>query len=373
MHNKHADLQKPALGKFARHEVALMGTTCEVIAQWANILHHALQPACVLYADANHHPDEAEKFYPHWTDNQHAISVEMPSRSAMIDRHLALAQTDLVIVNGNHFEASHQIIICNPEKEASLRKRASQLTQVVAIITTDRCQSVPEYIQELLPQWSDIPVFNEQNIGELLPLIRKEIMPEPPLKALIMAGGKSVRMGHDKTHITYHGKPQFAHLYDLCRSMGMSPFLSCRAEQATYFQDQGFQVITDRITHMGPSGGIASAFMQDPNAAWLVLACDVPFIDKETLNELVAQRSTYHTATAFKSPFDQFPEPLIAIWEPKAFPLIMQFIALGYSCPRKVLIQSAAKMIEATAPEKLENINTPDELDDALQILGKNS
>lgn len=369
MHKKHADLQKPTLGKFARHEVALLGTTCEVIAQWAKILDKALQPASVIYADANHHPEPKENFHARWTDNQNAVHLDVTAQSDIINRHLALAQTDLVIVNGNHFEASHQIIICNPDKEASLRKRASQLTQVVAIITTDRCQSVPEFIQELLPQWSDIPVFNEQNIGELLPLIRKEIMPAPPMKALIMAGGKSVRMGQDKPHIVYHGKPQFAHLYALCQELGLQPFLSCRPEQTDYFEEQGFRTIADRISQLGPLGGIASAFMTDPNAAWAVLASDVPFLDKDVLNELIQQRSVYHTGTAFKSPFDQFPEPLIAIWEPKSLPLIMQFIALGYSCPRKVLIQSGAKVITSSTPEKLENVNTPDELEDARERL----
>lgn len=369
MHKKHADLLKPTLGKFARNEVALIGTTCEVIAQWAELIQKGLRPALIVYADANHHPEASEKFLAHWTDNQHAVQIDLPSGSEIIHRHIALAQADLVVINGNHFEASHQIIICNPDKEASLRKRAAQLTQVVAIITTDRCQSVPEFIQELLPQWSDIPVFSEQNIDEILPLIRKEIMPEPPMKALIMAGGKSVRMGHDKSHIVYHDRPQFAHLYALCQELGLQPFLSCRPEQADYFEEQGFRTIADRISHLGPLGGIASAFMTDPNAAWTVLASDVPFLDKDILLELIQHRSTSHTGTAFKSPFDQFPEPLIAIWEPKSFQLIMQFIALGYSCPRKVLIQSGAKVINSSTPEKLENVNTPDELEDARQRL----
>ncbi|MFN5620227.1 MAG: NTP transferase domain-containing protein [Flavobacteriales bacterium] len=373
MHKKHADLQKPALGKFARHEVALMGTTCEVIAQWAGILGQALRPANVVYADANHHPNEPGKVQSKWTDNQHSIALELPAQSAIIDRHLALAQADLVIVNGNHFEAEHQIIICNPDKEASLRKRAAQLTHVVAIITTDVCQSVPEFVKELLPHWANIPVFNQPNIGELVPLIQREVMPAPPMKALIMAGGKSVRMGRDKTHIDYHGLPQYAYLATLCKELNIPAHLSCRNEQATYFEEQGYSVIPDRITQLGPLGGIASAFMSDPNAAWLILACDVPFLDKQVLSELMQQRTHSHTATAFKSPFDQFPEPLIAIWEPKAFPLIMQFISLGYSCPRKVLIQSGAKVIDASSPEKLENINTPDELEDALQLLRKNS
>ena len=371
MHKKHADLQKPALGKFARNEVALLGTTCEVIAQWASLLHQALAPARVVCADANHHPAEAKDFVPRWTDNQHHVSLDSKAAGDIIDRHLALSQTDMVIVNGNHFEASHQIIFCDPEKETSLRKRASQLTNVVAIITTNRCQTVPDYVKELVATWSDIPVFNEQNIGDLINLIQTKLVTTSPMKVLIMAGGKSVRMGKDKTHIHYHGKPQFAHVYSMCEEMELEPYVSCRAEQAAYFEENGFRTIADRIIDMGPLGGIASAFMHAPNHAWMVIACDVPFIDRETFSELIENRSTLHTATAFQSPFDQFPEPLIAIWEPKAFPMIMSFIGLGYSCPRKVLIQTGAKVIHAAHPEKLENVNTPDDLQDAMEQLKK--
>jgi molybdopterin-guanine dinucleotide biosynthesis protein A len=371
MHKKHADLQKPALGKFARNEVAILGTTCETIAQWARLLAKALSPSQVMYADANHHPSDVSEFLPRWTDNQHSIAIDLNGTSEIINRHVALSQSDLVIVNGNHFESAHQIILCDPSKEASLRKRASQLTHVLVIITTHGCQSVPEYIKEILPNWTDIPVLNEQNIHELIPIIRNQIMKPAPLKALILTGGKSVRMGQDKPHIHYHGKAQFAHLDELCKSMGIEPFLSCRTEQREYFEEQGYKTIADRMLDMGPLGGIASAFMTDPNAAWLALASDVPFLDNEILNELIRQRSTFHTATAFQSPFDRFPEPLIAIWEPKAFPMIMSFIALGYSCPRKVLIQTEAQIIVASSPEKLENVNTPDELDDAMQSLKK--
>jgi GTP:adenosylcobinamide-phosphate guanylyltransferase len=51
--------------------------------------------------------------------------------------------------------------------------------------------------------------------------------------------------------------------------------------------------------------------------------------------------------------------------------MIMSFIALGYSCPRKVLIQTEAHIVIASTPEKLENVNTPDDLEDAMQTLKK--
>ena len=71
-----------------------MGTTCEVIAQWAKILEKALHPASVVYADANHHPEPKENFHARWTDNQHAVQLDVTMQSDIINRHLALAQTD---------------------------------------------------------------------------------------------------------------------------------------------------------------------------------------------------------------------------------------------------------------------------------------
>jgi hypothetical protein len=103
MHKKHADLHKPSLGKFARNEVALVGTTCEVIAQWAQLFQQALSPAHVVYADANHKPMQESSFGPKWTDHQHHVSNDRKAQGEIIDRHLALSQTDLVLVNGNHF------------------------------------------------------------------------------------------------------------------------------------------------------------------------------------------------------------------------------------------------------------------------------
>jgi molybdopterin-guanine dinucleotide biosynthesis protein A len=369
MHKKHADLQRPLLGHFARHELAILGSTCENISAWATLIAKALVPHNVVYADANHNPAPQSDFISSWKDNQYATVLGLSNQSAMVDRHIALSQTDLIIVNGNHFEATHQIIICDSDKEASLRKRASQLTNVIAIITTDHCASVPDYVKELIPYWTDIRVFHERAIDQLISLLKQQLLKPAPIKALVMAGGKSVRMGKDKTHIPYHGKPQFAHVYELCASIGIEAYVSCRAEQSDYYNDKGYRTISDRLLNMGPLAGIASAFMTDPNSAWLVLACDVPFIDRETIEELITNRAPMRTATAFQSPFDRFPEPLIALWEPKAYPMIMSFIALGHSCPRKVLINTAAHVILASHPEKLENINTPDDLADAMQQL----
>lgn len=62
-------------------------------------------------------------------------------------------------------------------------------------------------------------------------------------------------------------------------------------------------------------------------------------------------------ATAFESPFDQMPEPLIALWEPKSYAVLLSFLAQGYSCPRKVLLNSDTLILQAPEPETLTNVN----------------
>jgi molybdopterin-guanine dinucleotide biosynthesis protein A len=115
-------------------------------------------------------------------------------------------------------------------------------------------------------------------------------------------------------------------------------------------------------------GAILSAFRQNPNTAWLVVAVDLPLLDKSTLQLLIENRNPSKLATAFNSPVNEFPEPLIAIWEPRAYPVLLQFLAQGYSCPRKALINTDVELLDAPNPEALFNVNTPEE---RKKLLGK--
>jgi molybdopterin-guanine dinucleotide biosynthesis protein A len=122
---------------------------------------------------------------------------------------------------------------------------------------------------------------------------------------------------------------------------------------------------------LGPVGGILSAFQRDPNAAWLVLACDLPFLTATTLRELVAGRQPSRLATAFRSPDNEFPEPLITIFEPRAYPELLRFLSLGYSCPRKMLINSDVEVLPTPTAGELRNVNTPAQREEAQSELTK--
>ena len=86
----------------------------------------------------------------------------------------------------------------------------------------------------------------------------------------------------------------------------------------------------------------------------------MPLLRAGTLQYLLSKRQVSAVATAYKSPVNEFPEPLVAIWEPKSYPLLLSFLAQGYSCPRKVLINSDVWLVNAPHPGDLANVqDTP--------------
>jgi molybdopterin-guanine dinucleotide biosynthesis protein A len=153
-------------------------------------------------------------------------------------------------------------------------------------------------------------------------------------------------------------------LAEVCQDV----FVSVRAEQAAELP-AGLVPLPDTFLGLGPLGGILSAFRHDPNAAWLVLACDLPFLTADTLRALAAGRQPARLATAFQSPSSDFPEPLITIFEPRAYPELLRFLGLGYSCPRKMLINSDVCVLPTPGGEALRNVNTPAERAAAEQEL----
>ena len=194
----------------------------------------------------------------------------------------------------------------------------------------------------------------------------------PPLYGLILAGGRSSRMGRDKALLAYHGKPQIEWTAERARLVCERVYLSVRGDQAGDPARAQLPQIVDRVTDKGPIAGIMAAQAHAPDAAWLALACDLPFIDEDTLRHLVAARDPARVATAYRSTHDGLPEPLCAIFEPKSRALIEAYVASGKDCPRKFLIRSDALLIDQPHPRALDNINTADEFRAAsAELAGK--
>lgn len=192
----------------------------------------------------------------------------------------------------------------------------------------------------------------------------------PQLNGLVLAGGKSQRMGNPKDKINWHGKEQRYYAADLLAPFCNEVFISCRQDQLEDF-DPNYNALTDTFLNMGPFGGILSALRSQRDTAWLVVACDLPLLDQKSLEFLIENRNTEKAATTYESPFDGLPEPLITIWEPKSYPLLLNFLGSGITCPRKVLINSDTLILKPGNPDSLMNVNTPEDREKAQEILRK--
>jgi molybdopterin-guanine dinucleotide biosynthesis protein A len=193
--------------------------------------------------------------------------------------------------------------------------------------------------------------------------------PTAPVYGLVLAGGSSSRMRRDKAALVYQGRSQLDRAFELAGRHAAKVFVSVRAGQTQDPARAGKPLIIDSVPGEGPIVGIQSAFAAYPDVAWLVLACDLPFLSDAALAHLLARRDPRLLATAYLSAHDGLPEPLCAIWEPAAASALALYQAGGGHCPRKFLIRHAARLVEAEDRRALDNVNTPEEYAQALGAL----
>ena len=370
VHYKHPKLARPALGRFGRNEWAFVGTTCGNIQGLARQVIAALSNrySCA-YLDADHAATEKDSILPgmlsagatiEYTDAIHSHQLRINTALGSPQFHQLFHANDVILVNGNHHEAAQQVVIIDPLKEHSLRKRLDQLTDVRLILLADGTEQVFDFVENSLPETSRIPRLRLSDTAGIIDFFEKEMRQRIPLvSGLVLAGGQSLRMGRDKGQINWHGKPQREYAADLLRGFCEEVFISCRAEQQL---ESNFPTLPDSFIELGPYGAILSAFRQQPDRAWLVVACDLPLLDHATLAFLQKNRQSRRVATAFQNPQNQMPEPLITIWEPKSYAVLLSFLAQGYSCPRKVLLNSDSLILNAPNPAALTNVNTKEEM-----------
>jgi molybdopterin-guanine dinucleotide biosynthesis protein A len=194
-----------------------------------------------------------------------------------------------------------------------------------------------------------------------------------PVYGLVLTGGRSTRMGRDKAVLTWHGRTQLEWAMDLIGPYVEKAFVSVRPGQTDPVRAR-FEPIVDTRDGLGPIAGIMAAQARYPDVAWLVLACDLPFLDDSTLRYLLAQRDPTRPATAFRSKnpnpkHDGLPEPLCAIYEPSSRDGILAHVASGKDCPRKFLINAGPKLLDQPNTQALDNINTPEEYGSAMATL----
>ena len=179
-----------------------------------------------------------------------------------------------------------------------------------------------------------------------------------PLYGLVLVGGRSTRMGRDKSKLVYHGVAEWQRVRDLLGTVCERVLISVSPEQAERFSAE--ELVVDRWDGIGPMNGIASALREHEGVAFLVVACDMPGLDVETIHALVQARDDAADATVMVNEHGQF-EPLCAVYEPDALPRLLSAIDAGAYSLNGMLADARVKRVTAAGADVLANVNTPEE------------
>lgn len=169
-------------------------------------------------------------------------------------------------------------------------------------------------------------------------------------------------MGRDKATLDRRGVSLLAHAYDCVAAVTDGAWVSVRADQVDDPERRRFPQIVDRHADIGPVAGILAALETVPEADWLVVACDLPNLDRDTLAGLVAGAPPGAPLVAYRSASDGLPEPLCALYRAGSAALIAPHVAAGVVCPRKILLRNDAVLLDLPDRNALVNVNTPEDL-----------
>jgi molybdenum cofactor guanylyltransferase len=178
-----------------------------------------------------------------------------------------------------------------------------------------------------------------------------------PLFGLLLAGGASRRMGEDKGAIRYGDAPQARAAWRLLEEVCAGAFVSINPSQRSVAPYADLPVIVDAGLVRGPAAGLFAAWLRYPDVAWLVLAVDLPRVDRGVLETLIAARHPHRAATALRH-VNGVLEPLCTIWEPAARPALAAEIAAGGASLRRVLERASIAVAELADPAVLASVNT---------------
>jgi len=180
--------------------------------------------------------------------------------------------------------------------------------------------------------------------------------------AAVLIGGRSSRMGSPKTLLRAGGESVLERIVAAAGEVSREVVLVGEAPLPAG-ELSAMQRIQDAPGVEGPLGGLLAALRSRPRTTWIVLSCDAPLLSADALRWLLAQAKPGVIAVVPHLDSPESPEPLIALYTPRARSVMEQAARAGERSLRRIL--AGQKIHSPRVPENLRkafaNVNTPDE------------
>jgi cyclic pyranopterin phosphate synthase len=168
-------------------------------------------------------------------------------------------------------------------------------------------------------------------------------------------------MGKDKALIDYQGQPHGQYIYDLLAKYCERVFLSARPGQWQGTPLENLPTLVDEGESVGPMSGILTALQSYPKVNWLIVACDLAYINSAMVEKLIAHARQNLVATCYENVDQGFPEALCGFYTPLALKLFTKAKNIGLHCPVKILQMADYQLIKPDNLLDIANVNSPED------------
>ena len=142
---------------------------------------------------------------------------------------------------------------------------------------------------------------------------------------IILAGGKSSRMGFDKGLLKVKGKLIIQDLIDELSNNFTNTLISANNKEYEMFK---LPIISDKIKDIGPIGGIVSCLEKSKTDLNVFISCDSPYIKLGTLNKLILS-SVESNADIVYSNYKNKTHPFPGCFNKRIFPELNKLVLNG--------------------------------------------
>lgn len=217
-------------------------------------------------------------------------------------------------------------------------------------------------------------------------LLEREKVADESVTGIVLAGGRSRRMGRDKAFIELAGRPLIQWVLDAVEAVSDKQLIVAR--DARGLEGFGPSVVTDQLPARGPLTGLHAGLKAAETDLCLVVACDLPLVRSDLLVLLRRAVGPMHAAIPYlgEGPIPepgQFAtareaglQPLLAAYRRRCIQPLEKLLLEG-SMPTNALISMIKTRI--VGPEEwgavdphgrsFFNVNAPDDLEEAIRLL----
>ena len=182
------------------------------------------------------------------------------------------------------------------------------------------------------------------------------------ITGVILAGGKSSRMGKDKALLDFNGKPFIQHIAEALQQVFSKIIII--SDHGEDYRFLGLPIYEDIFKDCGPLGGIHAAFTRTWAKRIFIISCDLPLLSAETVRWII-ETSCRGDVIVVQS--GQYIQPLCGMYSRRCHTLLEKHLKLGQHSVLRFLedVQMVAILPDLSSapnvPRVLTNVNTPDD------------